>query len=66
LHIEYGKVDVDYYDSQGNQMARTNLDIGDTILLMSGSHGFKILEDCKIIEVKQGPHGGVESDKKRF
>jgi hypothetical protein len=66
LHIEYGKVEADFYDSQGKPIGRAILNMGDTVLLMSGGHGFKILEDCKIIEVKQGPYGGVESDKKRF
>ncbi len=66
LHIEYGKIAADFYDSQGKQVGNAILNMGDTILLMSGGHGFRILEDSKIIEVKQGPYGGAESDKKRF
>ena len=35
------------------------------ILLADGGHGFKMLEQSEIIEVKQGPYCG-ERDKVRF
>jgi hypothetical protein len=35
-------------------------------MLLSGGHGFNVLEDSKIIEVKQGPYRGVEEDKERI
>lgn len=35
------------------------------MLLAYGGHGFKMLEDSEIIEVKQGPYAG-ENDKVRF
>lgn len=35
------------------------------ILLASGGHGFEVLEDLEMIEVKQGPYTG-EQDKTRF
>ena len=38
---------------------------GDTIALLSGGHGIKINEDCKFVEVKQGPYV-EEKDKIRF
>lgn len=64
LHILYGKVQVDFYSKAGARLESRILNSGDTILLTSGGHGFKILEDSKIIEVKQGPYHGVEGDKK--
>lgn len=63
LHIEYGRVEVDFYDDNGERIESVILNMGDTILLISGGHGFDILEDSKIIEVKQGPYEGVEQDK---
>jgi hypothetical protein len=66
LHIESGKVGTDFYDDAGHKIVSTTLYMGDTILLMSGGHGFNILEDSKIIEIKQGPYEGVENDKTRF
>ena len=41
------------------------LEAGDVILLISGGHGFVVLEDVQMIEVKQGPYSGDE-DKTRF
>jgi hypothetical protein len=41
------------------------LETGDVILLVSGGHGFEMLEDSEMIEVKQGPYTG-DSDKTRF
>ncbi len=35
------------------------------ILLITGGHGFEVLEEIEMIEVKQGPYSG-EDDKTRF
>jgi hypothetical protein len=64
LHMEYGRVGVNFYNDNGEQITSTVINMGDTILLIAGGHGFDILEDSKIIEVKQGPYEGVERDKK--
>ena len=37
--------------------------MGDAILLCSGGHGLKILEDIEMIEVNQGPYSGKEKAK---
>ena len=63
LHVDYGKVEAIFYESDGKEVAATILNSGDTILLLCGGHGLNILEDTKIIEVKQGPYFGVEEDK---
>ena len=34
-------------------------------MLISGGHGFKVLDEVEMIEVKQGPYAG-EQDKIRF
>jgi len=41
------------------------LNQGDVALLAYGGHGFEMLEDSEMIEVKQGPYVG-EMDKVRF
>ena len=63
LHIVSGKVEAEFYDSKGAQVSSTTLNTGDTIMLLTGGHGFNILEESKIIEVKQGPYLGHEEDK---
>ena len=41
------------------------LEAGDVILLAKGGHGFEVLEELEMFEVKQGPYPG-EVDKTRF
>ena len=65
LFIKSGKVRVDFYDDEKKYIESRVLVSGDVILLAFGGHGFEMLEDSEIIEVKQGPYVG-EKDKTRF
>ncbi|MBT8523614.1 hypothetical protein G6735_04720 [Polynucleobacter paneuropaeus] len=65
LFIKSGKVRVDFYDDEKIYLESRIVAVGDVILLASGGHGFEMLEDSEIIEVKQGPYAGDE-DKTRF
>lgn len=65
LFIKSGKVRVDFYDNNQNYIQSAVLEKGDVILLSDGGHGFKMLENSEMIEVKQGPYCG-ERDKVRF
>lgn len=64
LFIQSGKVKVIFYGGDGKEIGFRILNAGDTILLEKLGHGFKLLEDSKIIEIKQGPYFGREGDKK--
>jgi hypothetical protein len=65
LFIKSGKVRVDFYDDDQNYLESRLLHHGDVVLLAFGGHGFEMMEDSEIIEVKQGPYAG-EADKTRF
>ena len=65
LFIKSGKVRVDFYEDDQSYLHSKVLDAGDIILLAFGGHGFEMLEESEIIEVKQGPYAG-EQDKTRF
>ncbi len=65
LFIKSGKVRVDFYDDDKVYLKSSILEQGDVILLAFGGHGFYMLEESEIIEVKQGPYAG-EQDKVRF
>ena len=65
LYIKSGKVRVDFYDDDQHYLESRVVERGDVILLASGGHGFQMLEDSEMIEVKQGPYCGDE-DKVRF
>ena len=65
LFIRKGRLRVDFYDEKREYLESRELRSGDVILLISGGHGFKVLEEVEMIEVKQGPYVG-EGDKTRF
>jgi hypothetical protein len=65
LFIKSGKIRIDFYTTEKKYLKSTIAYSGDVILLTDGGHGFKMLEESEIIEVKQGPYLG-EKDKNRF
>jgi mannose-6-phosphate isomerase-like protein (cupin superfamily) len=65
LFIKSGKLRVDFYNDQQEYLDSRILEAGDVILLVTGGHGFEVLEEIEMIEVKQGPYVG-EQDKTRF
>jgi mannose-6-phosphate isomerase-like protein (cupin superfamily) len=65
LFIRKGRLRVDFYDSDQCYLESRPLDAGDVILLIQGGHGFEVLEEVEMFEVKQGPYVG-EGDKTRF
>jgi hypothetical protein len=65
LFIKRGKLRVDFYNNQQQYLESRILEAGDVILLVTGGHGFEVLEEIEMIEVKQGPYVG-DQDKTRF
>ena len=65
LFIRKGKLKVDFYTDEQEFLESRILEAGDVILLIKGGHGFKVLEDLEMFEVKQGPYAGDE-DKIKF
>jgi mannose-6-phosphate isomerase-like protein (cupin superfamily) len=65
LFIRKGRLRVDFYDTEQHYLESRVLGAGDVILLIQGGHGFEVLEEVEMIEVKQGPYVG-EQDKTRF
>ena len=65
LLIKRGRLRVDFYDDQQLYLESRILKAGDVILLIKGGHGFEVLEELEMIEVKQGPYAG-DHDKTRF
>lgn len=65
LFIKKGKLRVDFYNSGQEYLNSYILEAGDVILLVTGGHGFEVIEEVEMFEVKQGPYVG-EQDKTRF
>ena len=51
-----GLIEVDIYSNDLCLHSTHSLSKGEVIYLISGGHGFRIIENAKFIEVKQGPY----------
>lgn len=65
LVIRKGKLRVDFYSEDRSYISSRILVEGDVILLVNGGHGFEVLEELEMFEVKQGPYAG-DQDKIKF
>ena len=60
-----GMLRVDFYSDKEKYLFSKRLYSNDIIMLSSGGHGFKVLKDTQMIEVKQGPYS-LSMDKVKF
>ena len=60
-----GILRVDFYNEKKKYLFSKKIYDGDLIMLINGGHGFKVLKDVEMIEVKQGPYS-LSSDKVKF
>ncbi len=65
LFIKKGKLRVDFYTQEQQYLFNRVLNAGDVIVLIAGGHGFTVLEEIEMIEVKQGPYMG-DRERTRF
>jgi len=56
---------VNIYDLELEKINEVILNSGDAILLISGGHGIKTLQNTKFLEFKQGPYD-KSKDKEHF
>lgn len=60
-----GILRVDFYDNKKKYLFSKKISKGQIIMLVSGGHGFKVIKDVEMIEIKQGPFN-PSKDKKKF
>ncbi len=60
VFVKSGSCAVRLYDESDAFVTSRVLRTGDWILLAAGGHGFEMLEDTELIEVKQGPYAGAD------
>lgn len=65
LFVRSGKIRADFYTENNDYHSSALLLPHDVILLAAGGHGFEMLEDSELIEVKQGPYN-EKTDKLHF
>ena len=60
-----GILRVDFYDNKKKYLFSKKIFANDVIMLVNGGHGFKILKNVEMLEVKQGPYS-LSKDKIKF
>jgi len=60
-----GILRVDFYDNKKIYLFSKKIFGEDIIMLLNGGHGFKVLNDVEMLEVKQGPYK-PSKDKVKF
>ena len=60
-----GLLRVDFYSKRKNYLFSKILKPKDIIMLVKGGHGFKVLKEVQMTEVKQGPYS-LSKDKVKF
>jgi cupin fold WbuC family metalloprotein len=65
LVIRKGLTEVLLYDDEGVLIAERILKEGDILVLVSGGHAFRMIQDTIMLEIKQGPYTGL-AEKEHF
>src|SRR3954452_24926285 len=65
LIVREGRCRLDVYDDDLEPVGSIELEQGDIMVMVGGGHGFEMLEDTVLVEVKQGPYMGA-GEKKYF
>ena len=65
LIVRRGRCEIDIYNDDRTLVASRELREGDVMLMVGGGHGFHMLEDTVLLEVKQGPYTGID-EKEHF
>ena len=60
-----GILRVDFYNEKKKYLFSKKIYDGDLIMLTNGGHGFKVIKEVEMIEVKQGPYS-LAKDKVKF
>ncbi len=63
--VRSGRCLLDVYSDAQQLVASLELGAGDVMIMIGGGHGFRMLEDTVLLEVKQGPYTGL-SEKVTF
>jgi hypothetical protein len=64
LVVQQGRCEVDVYADDRRVVTSLELQVGDIMVAVNGGHGFRVLEDTVLLEIKQGPYpGGAEKER---
>ena len=64
LLVQQGRCSVDVYTDARELVTTREMSVGDMVIAVGGGHGFRVLEDLVLLEIKQGPYpGGAEKER---
>jgi hypothetical protein len=67
LYVRAGRLRAQVFDTLDQKVADLDASAGDLLILLLGGHGYQILEDgTEVLEIKNGPYLGPETDRRRF
>ncbi len=67
VFVRRGRLAATIYALDDTPVERIELRAGDVLVLLHGGHGYEILEDdTQVLEVKNGPYVGAETDRTRL
>jgi uncharacterized protein with PhoU and TrkA domain len=64
LIVRRGRCELSIYNDDRQHVATRELREGDIMIMVGGGHGFRMLEDTVLLEVKQGPYPGLDEKEK--
>lgn len=65
LLVRKGRMVARFFSNSRELRCEAVVETGDILMLVSGGHGFTMLEDTVLFEIKQGPYTGL-IEKERF
>ena len=67
IFVKSGKLRAHIYTEDEKLVKTFELSLGDVLILLSGGHGYEILESgTQVLEIKNGPYPGPEVDRRRI
>jgi hypothetical protein len=67
LYVRKGRLLAEIFDANDKKVAQVQVTAGDILVLLRGGHGYEILEDgTEVLEIKNGPYVGANSDRRRL
>jgi hypothetical protein len=67
LYVRKGRIEARIFNEKRELVETLEVREGDILTLMSGGHGYTILEDgTQVLEIKNGPYLGAERDRIRI
>lgn len=67
LYVRNGSIRADIYGLNERKIAEFIVRAGDIVILLVGGHGYEILENgTQVLEIKNGPYVGAETDRRRL